>query len=146
MSVSVSLDRSNLPGAPAPLVIPGSAPAGDGLFLILGGLFEPQFDVRYTYAPDSAYVAGSQLLTAVLAASTLPVGVGAKASSTAALAALQAELAAATYQFAYTVTLTVDGVARSWDAGPSWPAWGELTSWVVDAYMARGNVVIPINP
>lgn len=144
MSASVTIDRSSL--GLADLVVTGTAPAGDGFFLADGGLAEPTFDVRSTYAPDSAYTAGKQLLAAALEASTLPVGVVAQASTTAALAALKAELAQAVWQFAYTVTLTLDGTAQAWDAGPCWPAWGALSSAWVDVHMARANVVIPVQP
>lgn len=144
MTATLTLDRSGL--SLEDLVIPGTAPTGAGLFLRSGGLSEPTFDVRTTYAPDSAYVSGSVLLAAVLTASTLPVSVVAQAATSEALAALRAELSAAVFQFAYTVTLTVDGVATAWDAGPCWPAWGELTSPMVDARLSVASLVIPVQP
>lgn len=144
MTVSVTLDRTSL--SLAPLVITGSAPAGDGFFLTMGGLAEPAFDVRATYAPDSAYVAGSQLLAAVLTASTLPLGIGVKATTHAGLDTLKTELSNATWQFDYEVTLDVEGVTTTWDAGPCWPVWGQLTSGLVTAVLALANVVIPVNP
>lgn len=144
MTTTLTIDRSSL--GLGDLVVGGTAPAGDGFFLRAGGLSEPTFDVRTTYAPDSAYVPGSQLLAAVLTAATLPAVVVAQASTTAGLAALKAELAAAVWQFAYPLTLTVDGTAHPWDAGPCWPAWGELSSAFVDAHMAAANLVIPVQP
>lgn len=144
MTTSVSIDRTSL-GLPA-LVVPASAPAGDGFFLAVGGVGEPAFDVRTTYAPDSAYVPGSQLLAAVLAASTLPLVVCAQAATAAGLAALKAELAAATFQFTYPLTLTVADQVQQWEAGPAWPVWGDLTSAWVGANMARAALAIPINP
>lgn len=144
MTITVALDRTSL--GLTPLTVTGSAPAGDGYFLTQGGITLPAFDVRATYAPDSAYVAGSQLLAAVLAASTLPLVVAAQASTSTALADLQATLATALWQFTYQLTLTVDGVATTWEAGPCWPNWGELTSPFVEVHMATANLAIPVNP
>jgi len=106
----------------------------------------PQFSIRATYAPASAYVAGNKLLAAVLDASVLPLVVYAQAASSSALATLQAELEAAVSQFSYTVTLTVDGVARSWQADPTWPNWGDVDSGMVAAKIARASFAIPVNP
>ena len=106
----------------------------------------PQFSMRLSYAPASDWVPGSKLLAAVLEQSSLPVVVYARAASSAALAAVQAELESAVSQFAYTVTLTVDGVARSWAADPTWPNWGDVDEGLVSAKAARASFAIPVNP
>lgn len=145
MSATVTLDRTSL--SLPPLEITGSAPDTSGLFLDGSvGLLEPAFDVRATYAPDSNYVPGTQLLTAVLGASTLPLAVVAMGASAAGLATVKAELETAVWQFSYDVTLTVNGQPRTWSAGPCWPAWAELSSALADQHLARTAVVIPVNP
>lgn len=144
MTATLTLGRASL-GLPD-LVVDGTAPASEGYFIGAGGLAEPTFDVRSTYAPDSAYTPGSQLLAATLQASTLPVVVVVQANSTAALTTLKAALAQAAFQFAYTVTLTVNGTAQVFDAGPCWPAWSGLTSALVDAHMVRATLAIPVQP
>jgi hypothetical protein len=106
----------------------------------------PQFTPRTTYAPDSAYVAGSKLLAATLAAASIPVVIYAQAATTAALATLKAELEAAVSQFAYTLTLVVDGTSYSWPADFSWPIWGDVDSGMVGAHIARAALTIPVNP
>lgn len=144
MTTSLTFDRTSL-GLPD-LVITGEAPAGAGFFITRDGLGQPAFDVRATYAPDSAYVGGSVLLAAVLSASTLPVTVCAQAPTAAGLAVLKAELEAAAFQFTYPLTLTLADEPRTWDAGPAWPAWSDTASEWVGVNMARAALAIPVNP
>jgi hypothetical protein len=107
---------------------------------------DPDFAFRYTYAPDSAYVAGSVLLAAVLQQSALTAVVYVSASTGTALQALKDEVAAAVSQFTYSLSLTVDGVTTTWSADPTWPQWGEVDSGMVAARMARAVLSIPVNP
>lgn len=105
----------------------------------------PGFSFRYDYAPDSAHIPGSTLLSAALEASSLPLAVYARGTSAATKEAAMAELEAAVSQFAYTVTLTLDGQAHEFAADPTWPQW----SWdagMANAFMARAALVIPVNP
>jgi hypothetical protein len=111
-----------------------------------GALSVPAFAFRYAYAPDSDYLPGKQLLGAVLDQATLPVVVHVRAVSTAALLAAQAVLEAAVSQWSYLVTVTLDGAARSWDADPSWPDWGEIDPGLSEQHMSRASIVIPVNP
>ena len=106
----------------------------------------PSFSQRLTYAPPSDYIPGNKLLAKALDASSLPVVLYAKASTSAALATLKASLEAAVNQFAYTVTLTVDGVSQSWAADPTWPNWGDVDDGMAAAKAARALFSIPVNP
>lgn len=110
------------------------------------GLERPGFTMRRTYAPDSAYFPGRVLLAAVADASTMPVSIYAHADDSAGLATAMAELEAATSQFAYDLTLSIDGQARTWLADPELPQWGAVDSGMVRAFMARASIVIPLNP
>lgn len=115
--------------------------------LWISGVGEPAFDFRYGYAPDSAHIPGSTLLSAVLEMSSLPVTIYARAASSAALETLRNEVRAAVSQFSYTVTLTVDGIASSFSADPVWPHWQWAEdSGMVAAHMASTSLSIPVNP
>lgn len=129
----------------ADLVITNDPHAGN-FHLPEDGLERPGFTMRRTYAPDSAYFPGRTLLAAVADASTLPVIIYAHATTSALLVTAMAELEAALTQFAYDITLSIDGQAKTWLADPELPQWGAIDSGMVRAHMARASVVIPINP
>lgn len=143
MSQSVTFDRASL--SAADLVITDSPTAG-AFHLPEGGLARPGRAIRRQYAPDSAWVGGRQLLAAVEDAGTLPLTIYAHGSSAAALEAAIAELEAASSQFAYDVTITIDGQSRTWAADPELPQWGPVDSGLVRAHIAIASLVIPINP
>lgn len=143
MDLSISIDRG--PGND-PLVIGQDPSSESGLWLPEDGVQRPTRGMRRTYAPDSAYIPGRTLLAAVEDAATLPLVIYAGAGSTAALEALMAELDAATNQFAYYLTLTLDAVTRTWSADPELPQWGDLDSGMTKAHIARASIIIPLNP
>lgn len=117
-----------------------------GFWLPENGVGVIDRDLRKTYAPDSAYVPGKVLLAAVSEASAVPLTVYAGAASSAALQAYRAELEAAASQWSYDLTVTVDGVASTYNAEISLPVWNALDSGMVAAHMARCQLVIPVNP
>lgn len=139
--ISLTITRASLS---LPDLVIGDDPGGS---LWIAGAGEPGFGFRYNYAPDSDHVPGSALLSAVLEMSSLPVTIYARAASSAALATLRNEVAAAVSQFSYTVTLTVDGIASSFSADPVWPHWQWAEdSGMVAAHMASTSLSIPVNP
>lgn len=144
ISVSVTIDRTSL--SASPLVISNVVSAGDYHLPeeAVDGL-RPDFKMRRTYADDSPWVGGRQLLAAVSDASTLPLTFYAHASTQALLEAAITAAEAAFSQFVYTLTLTVGGQTRSWSAEPELPTWS-ADSGMVRAKLIRGSVVIPLNP
>lgn len=141
--ISISIDRASL--SLAPLVITNDPFAGT-FHLPEDGVALPGWSMRRTYAPDSFWVGGKQLLAAVREAATLPLVIYAHASTTVALEAAKAELEVALSQFDYDITLTVDSVATTYRCEPEWPQWGPVDSGMVRAHMARAAVVVPVNP
>jgi hypothetical protein len=139
---SVTFDRASL--ALADLV--ASNDPDDALFLSENGIVRPDFDYRRGYAPQSSFSPGQQLLSAVLEASTLSLVIMCRATSTALLRAAEAELTAAVGQFAFDVTLTVDGQAETWAADCSVPKFGDVDSGMAKAFLSRAVLTIPINP
>lgn len=138
-TASVSIDRTSL--SLSPLVI-SNTPGGT---VWLEDFQLPAFAARKRYAPDSAHVPGSRLLTATLEAAELPLTINVRGASPAATATLQAEVEAALSQFSYDLTLTVDGVATVYEADFSWPRW-TVDSGMVQAHLAKASVTIQINP
>lgn len=143
-TVSVSIDRTSL--ELDPLVIGGTG--SDTFTLTESGLGRPGVTPRATTAGDSPWVHGSVTVAAVREQSALPLEVLVQADSDALLEAAIAELDAALWQFAYTVTVTVGGVGQVWAADPAaWSTAGDARRW---AYAARFievlTVTIPVHP
>lgn len=141
--IEVTIDRTSLE---LPPLVLGSDPFVAPLYLPEDAVTWPEWSIRRTYAPESAWLAGTALLAAVREASTLPLVVYARGETTAALEAAKRTLEAATSQWDYDITLTVDGVATSWRADPELPTWGLVDAGMVRAGLARGAVTVPINP
>lgn len=128
-----------------PLVI-ASNPHGTTLHMPEDGLGAVGWDYRRSYAPDSDWQSGKALLSVVREASTLPLTVYAHDTSSAGLAAARAVLEAAVSQWAYDVTVTVDGVATTYHAEPAIPQWAPFDSGHVRAHIDQCQLVIPVNP
>lgn len=143
MAASVAFSRA----APslADLTIP-DAPFADALWLAEVGMGAVGWDYRRSYAPDSDWQSGKALLAVVRDAATLPLTIYAHAETAMALQAVKAELEAAASQWAYTVTVTVDGVATVYNCEPAIPQWGPVDSGMVQGRMDRCQLVIPVNP
>lgn len=140
MIAQLSIERT----VGGPLAI-SSEPPGPTGGLWIAEILEPGFEFRYGYAPVSPHMPGQQLLSAVLEQSTLPAVVYAQGTSTAHLRALKDELAAAVAQFAYDVTLAIDGDVQTFSADPTWPQWQQ--DWgMAEAFMASTSLSIRVNP
>lgn len=115
VTASVSIDRTSL--SLSPLVIDTAAAStyrlGDG------GLSRPVMTPRETKAPESRYYAGSELLAVTREQTALHLGVIIQAASSAALNTAVQALDDALWQFAYDVTVTVDGVVKVWHCTPA---------------------------
>lgn len=123
----------------------GDSPSGS-MWIPEDGLARPARGWRKKYADESAFYHGSLLTAAVLEQTSLPLAVYCKAASTAALEALQDELEDAVSQFAYTTTVTIDGVAKAWACDPADLSWGDVDSGEVRAFIVRASLVIPVYP
>lgn len=143
MTTQISIDRTGL--SLSPLVV-GLYSLSATYFLPADGLYRADFTMRRTYSPDSAYLPGKQLLAAVPDAGTLPLVVYVQADTTAHLQTAMDALTAATTQWSYSITETIDGVAKTYLADPEFPQWGQVDHGMSQAFMARGAVQIPVNP
>lgn len=139
--LSVTISRSLL--SLSDLTIDGNPNEGS-LFLAEEGNEEPTFAMRRNYAPESPFIPGRVLLAAVRDSGSMPLRVYAQGNSAVEVRTAMDELEDALEQFTYTLTLTVDGVSRSWAADPEIPQWGELDSGLVTAYMRIATVAVPL--
>lgn len=107
----------------------------------------PDWTMRTTTAPPSAWVPGVVALAAVRDAGSLALTVAAKGTDTATLEAQKALLEGAVGQWPYTVSITVDGtVLGPWEALPAVPTWGALTPQSAGLYAAEAPLVLTVNP
>lgn len=140
--ISLALTRTALSLSPLTITEDFST----GLWIAEEGFGRPSFAWRKEHAPESMVFPGQALLAAVRDQSAIPVGIYARGTTTALLDAKMAELEAALGQFVYTATLTIDGVAKSFEAECTAPVWGGIDSGEVHAFLCRAAVVIPVNP
>lgn len=140
MSLAVTISRDG-----ADLVIYDHPNKGD-FWVTEDGLTWPSFTMRRSYAPDSEAIGGKQLLRAVSDAGQTSLVIYAHADTTTALVALMDELEAATSQFGYDLTITLDGFTRTWPADAELPQWGQLDSGKARALMTTATITIPLNP
>lgn len=114
---TVTIDRSNMPGSLADLVIDTD---GFGTYYVdKAGLGRVGRTPRETFAAPSPFVHGQIRTAVVLEESALVLVVRVQAASSAALATAVTALEDALFQFLYNVTVVVDGVARVWEACPA---------------------------
>lgn len=142
IAASVTIDRSSL--SEADLTI-----ADSGTYCLTEkGLGRPGITWRKATAPDSADVHGSEYFAAVKEQTSLPLEVAILADSSAELEAAIDELTDALSQFTYTVTVTVGGVSKVWDAGPAdWSAASGLVEFSkANRFFDVLKVTIPIYP
>jgi hypothetical protein len=116
-TLTISIDRSGMPGALEPLVFSGAV---DATPLGIYDYQEPARQMRVTYAPDSADIHGSEATGAALQQAVLGWDWAADhATSETDVQAAYDEVAAAISQFSYLVTTQVSGApARVWSADP----------------------------
>ena len=141
---TVSIDRTSL--SLSALVIDSE---GFGTYYIdKAGLGRPGRTPRETLAAASPFVHGNLRTAVVWDEATLPLTVRVQSDSSADLATAVGALEAALSQFVYTVTVTVDGVARAWTA---YPATWNTTDALVDVERVRNHfedlaISIPVYP
>jgi hypothetical protein len=140
----VKIGRASL--SLSPMVIRELPQVGSPWWLPEDGIGEVGFTFRTTRAPESAYFPGSQPLSAVLDASTVPVAVYVKATQAKPLRQVKRELEQAVGQWRYRIALNLGGDARVYTAHPAWPQWDAMDSGEADAGMARCSITIPIQP
>ena len=116
MSLTISIDRTSL--SLSALVLSGT---DDANAIGVTDYTEPSTQPRITYAPDSAYIPGSQPLAATWQQTILGFNVVTdQATSEATSRTKLAELRAALAQFSYTVAVVVDGApSETWTCLPA---------------------------
>lgn len=143
-TLTISIDRTSL--ALVPLVM---SAANDGTPLGITDYAEPAILPRITYAPDSAYEHGSMPLARVWQDTIVGFEVTTDLAVTEAAARLLvAELRQAVSQFAFTVTVTVDGApAETWTChtGTVQPV-GSRTFSNIENHDPTWSVTIPAHP
>jgi hypothetical protein len=146
----VSIDRSSMAGAPAPLVITddGSATSTSGAVFRFtdNGVGYVVKSVRTTTMPDSADANGTEVVSFSLEPTSLPLEFYVIGSSSAVVDAGLAEIADALFRLDYPLTRTVDGVAHTYRGGPCAPApiRSSVDAGVVAAHFDTFAVTIPI--
>lgn len=122
---------------------------GFGTYLVdVAGLGRPGVVPRETFAATSPWVSGQLRTSVTLEETTLPLVVRVQAASSSALDTAVTALEAALNQFVYTVTKTVDGVAKAYTAYPATiGAVDGLTTFAgVQAHFEDLSISIPIYP
>lgn len=105
-TLTISIDRSGMAGAPAPLVLSGHDDAA-ALHVVR---FQPPARLRRTtYAADSAYTHSSEKIASALQQGILGFHFVADVATETALQVAIAEVEAALDQWSYTVTTTING-------------------------------------
>ena len=152
-TASVSIDRSDMTGALAPLVITddGSVAMGSGVVLRFtdDGVGYVVQSVRVTTMPDSADVNGSEPVTFAREATGLPLSFYIIGPSSAVVDAARIEVEDALFRLSYPVTRTVDGVTHTYAGGPCalTPVRSSVDPGVVAAHFDTFSVTIPFfNP
>lgn len=115
MTTQVAIDRSSLSLSDLTIAV-----SGNGTYVIdQGGLGRPGKTSRETLATASPFVHGQTVTAVVLEDSSLPLVVRVNAATSSALDTAVTALETALRQFTYTVTVTVDGVAKVWTGRPA---------------------------
>lgn len=115
-TATVSIDRTSL-------TLSALAITDDGATYQLkqDGLTRPAITWRLTSVPDSINIHGTEYIGVAKEQTSIPLEVIVKSTTSSALNTAVVALETALSQFTYTVTVTVDGVAKVWTAGPaSW--------------------------
>lgn len=107
----------------------------------------PNFSIRRGMAPDANTIGGSAQLAATIGQGSIALGLIAHGDDMTETFASMEELAAATSQFTYDLTLEVGGVdIGTFPAFAELPLWGALDSGNVRAALNEATIVIPLNP
>lgn len=141
---SVSVDRTEL--SLSALVIDTE---GFGTYYIdKTGLGRVGRTPRETFASASPFVHGQSRTSVVLEESSLTLNVRVQAASSSALNTAVTALEDALFQFAYTVTVVMDGVTKVYDAYPATlnSADGLIAFERVQAFHEDLAITIPVYP
>lgn len=145
-AASVSIDRTGMSGSPAPLVISDD---GSVFRFTEDGVGYVVQSVRVTTMPDSADVDGSEIVAFAREATSLALEFHIIGATASALDASIAEMEAALFRLGYPVTRTVDGISKTYDAGPCAlvPSRAAVDSGVLAQHFDTFKVTIPLpNP
>lgn len=146
-SLTITIDRTGMAGAPAPLVLLGQAGASNTV-LAVSGYREPARQMRRRTAPPSDFVHGEVTLGWSYQQSILSFDVAAFGATEAQAKAAIAELEAALGRLQFEVTVEVgDAPALTWtcDAGEAIPI-GDRTYANLRAAEPSWSVAIPCYP
>lgn len=148
MSCEVSVTITLGPEGEGSLEIPDTCEAG--ISWVRMGL--PEWQLRYVYAPPSAYVPGNALLAAVRDSGDIILTISVEGTSLADMEAKKAQLEAALMawpgQFQVDAT-DQDGtvtIAGPWETFPTLPKWGEVLPTVLGHYLSETTFSLPVNP
>lgn len=134
-----------------PFEIPPECPPDAG-GIAWNAVADPEWEVRYTYAPPSQWVPGQMLLGAVTDAGSVPVSVIVRGTSLADLearkAALSDALAAWPGEYKAEATLGAETVTVSgpWPTFPTVVRWGEMRVGILGRCVVEGLFALPVNP
>lgn len=152
MTVSVTLTRTGYSLwagttlALSPLVIDGN-PSTGAFHITEEDVSWPAFQINRNYVPDSDAISGRVHNAAVVTEGSVGLKIAAHGSDWGTIKAAMDELMAATSQFTYDLTLTVDGVAFGpYQAKAELPLWGALDSGMVRGKLNEATIAIPLNP
>lgn len=143
-TATVSISRTALALTALVIADDGAEPYS----LTATGLGRPEITPRNTYAPDSRYINGSELVAVTREQSALPLEVLVQADSAVTLHNAIAALDDAIWQFTYTVTITVGGVAQVWTCSPGVlnTVSGTVDHGHADQHMAVVALALPCHP
>lgn len=144
----LALTISRPTGLGGDLVIRNAPQPDDRWQILERGFALPTFPMRYSFAPDSDYLDGKELLGAVRDQGTMPAVLLAGGDSIADLYEAIDELESALAQTTFTVKATLDGVDRGpWDAFPVTPTWGDdFDSGLAQQFQASTALQLLLNP
>lgn len=112
----------------------------------------PDWELRNTYAPPSAYVPGNVLLAAVPDSGAIPMTVSVEGTSLDDLEDKKVELetALAAWPGLFKAVATDDTgtvtIAGPWKTFPTIPRWGDVLPTVLGHYLLEATFSLPVNP
>lgn len=141
-TVTVSIDRTSLSLSALSITDDGAT-----YQISQDGLSRPGVTWRMAAVPNSADTHGTEYVAAAKEQTSIPLEVIVKAASSAALNTAVEALLDALSQFSFDVTVTVDGVAKTWAASPaSWAPKAAAGPAQVAQHFEVLTVSIPVYP
>jgi hypothetical protein len=145
MMLTITIGRDSLDLAP--LVITGSRDTTpSGIWVPESGIEQmPGLEPLRTYAPTSAYVR-RKLLAVVLNGNDFIATFRLQGTVEDPLTARRTQLEQAVAQFAFPLTVSIDGIGFTGEGEASWPAWSARTPDDRAADRDRCRLAIPVTP